>query len=236
MPNRYFAGIWLLLLSFPFFFLIIFPTISTMNVELNQKVVDPHISEGVFDLEEPISYHLQWSVVFSLNGYPWGYLIWPHMISGGNWSAPSSQGWFVTNFSMCLNDKFSYNFWVSFQVPYDPSPTSYGFAEVVEPSLEEVKYNIDFSTLHSGENNLTIKCHFYSKIEKAGKANMDIHIGPLTVDITGLRGADGIPDMAQPLPRLNAYLVTFICGIIFLPVAEAVCFYGKWMIQQLKQI
>ncbi|MFX1548649.1 MAG: hypothetical protein ACFFCU_20745, partial [Promethearchaeota archaeon] len=158
----------------------------------------------------------------------------PKIPYGGNWSASTGQGAFVGNFSIYLNGESAYNFRVSLTVPYDPDPNSWGFSEVKAPSLEDVKDVVDFSSLGSGENNLTIKCHFYSKIEKAGKANMDIHIGPLTVDITGLRGADGIPDMAQPLPGLNAYLFTLVCGILFFPVAEAIRYYGKRLIRKVR--
>ncbi|MFX1516726.1 MAG: hypothetical protein ACFFC6_10475 [Promethearchaeota archaeon] len=233
MPNRYFAAIWLFLLSLPLFFLIIYPIFASLNVELDQKLTDSYIFKDKYDLENPISYDFQWSVSFSLKGYPWGYLVWPKIPYGGNWSASTSQGAFIGNFSIYLNGEFSYEFQIILTVPYDPDPT-WVFVEIRAPSLEDIKYVVDFSSMRSGENNLTVKCHLYSIIERPGKANMDLHIGPFIVDITGLKGSDGIPDIVQPFPGLNAYFLTLFCGIIFLPVAEAIRYYGKRLIRQLR--
>ena len=202
-----------------------------MSIELDQQVVDPYVFTDIFDLEEPISYHLQWSLSFSLQGPPWGYKVVPFVPDMGNFSCSTSQGWFVTNFSLHLNGKLSHVSTMSFEVPWDP--TGWGFAGVYEPGLGE-KGHVNFTDMHSGENNLTLNCHLYSIIERAGKANMKMEIGPLTVNITGIRGTDGIPDVVQPFPGVNAYFLTLISGILFLPVAEAIRYYGKRIIRQLK--
>jgi hypothetical protein len=194
----------------------------SLNVDLDYTVTDPYVFEGTFDLEAPLSYDLQWNVSFSYIGNSKGYLVWPHMICSGNWSASTSQGAFVGNFSMYLNGEFSYNFWVSLTVPFNPDPLSWGFAEVSPPSLQAVENNVDFSSMKSGENLLTISCHFYSVIEQSGTANMDIYIGPLIVDIIGYKGSDGIPDPFQPFFEFNAYFITLLWGIFALPVTEAI--------------